>query len=89
MALMGDARFLPDLFAQLRESKPGDDSWRDQVAFLQELCGLAKHLQAMHRMQLLNKLSGLGLFEVGQHPSIFEVRNEGYPAHLSTGACRV
>lgn len=64
MALMGDARFLPDLFTRLWESRPGDEAWGDQVAFLQELCGLAKHLQAGHRLQLLTKLAGLGLFEV-------------------------
>ena len=31
---------------------------------LQELCGLARHLQATQRNSLLEKLVGLGLFEV-------------------------
>lgn len=30
----------------------------------QELCGLAKHLQATGRSDLLNKLANLGLFKV-------------------------
>lgn len=64
MALSGDARFLPDLFAKLGASGPGDEGWPDQVAFLQELCGLAKHLQPVNRAQVLSKLASLGLFEV-------------------------
>lgn len=67
MALQGDAKFLPDLFQRLRAAQPGDKEWGDQVAFLQELCSLAKHLQAASRTQLLSKLIGLGLFEV-QNP---------------------
>lgn len=63
MALLNDARFLPDLFARLKATGPGDDGWQDQVAFLQELTGLAKHLQQSHRQQLLSKLASLGLFE--------------------------
>ncbi|KAK9907487.1 hypothetical protein WJX75_004578 [Coccomyxa subellipsoidea] len=64
MALLNDARFLPDLFARLKATGPGDEGWQDQVAFLQELTGLAKHLQQSHRQQLLSKLASLGLFEV-------------------------
>ena len=64
MALQGDAKFLPDLFQRLKAAKPGDAEWMNQVAFLQELCSLAKHLQAASRTQLLSKLIGLGLFEV-------------------------
>lgn len=63
MALLNDARFLPDLFARLKATGPGDEGWQDQVAFLQELTGLAKHLQQSHRQQLLSKLASLGLFE--------------------------
>ncbi|CAL8462717.1 g2250 [Coccomyxa elongata] len=64
MALHNDARFLPDLFERLKVTGPGDEGWPDQVAFLQELTGLAKHLQQGHRQQLLSKLASLGLFEV-------------------------
>jgi protein phosphatase-4 regulatory subunit 3 len=64
MALQGDAQFLPELFRRLKSAGPGDPEWLDQVAFLQELCSLAKHLQAASRTQLLSKLVGLGLFEV-------------------------
>ena len=67
MALQGDAKFLPDLFLRLKAAKPGDAEWMNQVAFLQELCSLAKHLQAASRTQLLSKLIGLGLFEVSPH----------------------
>lgn len=63
MALQNDARFLPDLFERLKATGPGDEGWPDQVAFLQELTGLAKHLQQGHRQQLLSKLASLGLFE--------------------------
>ena len=66
MALQGDAKFLPDLFQRLSAAKPGDAEWMNQVAFLQELCSLAKHLQAVSRTQLLSKLIGLGLFEVNK-----------------------
>ena len=64
MALQGNAQFLPELFRRLKSAGPGDPEWLDQVAFLQELCSLAKHLQAASRTQLLSKLIGLGLFEV-------------------------
>lgn len=40
------------------------EEWRDLVAFLQELCGLSKHLQASQRHALLTRLGELGLFEV-------------------------
>lgn len=63
MALQNDARFLPDLFERLKATGPGDEGWQDQVAFLQELTGLAKHLQQGHRQQLLSKLASMGLFE--------------------------
>ena len=69
MALQGDAKFLPDLFQRLKAAKPGDAEWMNQVAFLQELCSLAKHLQAASRTQLLSKLIGLGLFEVSPRHS--------------------
>lgn len=34
------------------------------VKFLQELCGLARHLQPNGRAELLGQLVNLGLFEV-------------------------
>ena len=64
MALSSDPVFLPELFARLRAARPGDATWADLVAFLQELCSLTKHLQPQHRSQLLAKLASLGLFEV-------------------------
>ncbi|CAL5223154.1 g5623 [Coccomyxa viridis] len=64
MALQGDAKFLPELFQRLKSSESRDKEWLDQVAFLQELCSLGKHLQAVSRTHLLTKLIKLGLFEV-------------------------
>ena len=72
MALQGDAKFLPELFQRLKAARPGDADWMNQVAFLQELCSLAKHLQAASRTQLLSKLIGLGLFEVNSRCSVGE-----------------
>ena len=40
------------------------ESWNDLVKFLQELCGLARHLQPNARADLLGQLVNLGLFEV-------------------------
>jgi protein phosphatase-4 regulatory subunit 3 len=34
------------------------------VAFLQEFCSLAKHLQLLQRQNLWNKMTQLGMFEV-------------------------
>ena len=64
MALQGDAKFLPELFERLKSADSRGKEWLDQVAFLQELCSLGKHLQAVSRTQLLGKLIKLGLFEV-------------------------
>ncbi|KAL4418834.1 hypothetical protein ABPG77_004074 [Micractinium sp. CCAP 211/92] len=64
MALYQDRDFFPELFRRLKQASPDSEEWRDLVAFLQELCGLAKHLQATQRNQLLLRLVGLGLFEV-------------------------
>ncbi|KAK9823072.1 hypothetical protein WJX81_007297 [Elliptochloris bilobata] len=63
MALQADARFLPELFAALRRAGPADAAFADRLAFLRELTGLARHLQAGARAALLCKLAGLGLFE--------------------------
>lgn len=59
-----DAEFMRELFDRLRRAKPHEEEWRDLVAFLQELCSLAKHLQASHRMQLFTKLLDLGMLDV-------------------------
>ncbi len=80
MALQGDAHFLPELFRRLKSTGPTDPEWLDQVAFLQELCSLAKHLQAASRTQLLSKLIGLGLFEV---------KPPAQPSSLSESSCQV
>ena len=40
------------------------EGWSDMVKFLQELCGLARHLQPNGRAELLGQLVNLGLFEV-------------------------
>eukprot|EP00887_Chlorella_sp_A99_P007007 scaffold2.g7007.t1 len=64
MALQSDPTFFPELFRRLRGVAPGGEEWRDLVGFLQELCGLAKHLQASQRNSLLERLVSLGLFEV-------------------------
>ncbi|KAL4852743.1 Serine/threonine-protein phosphatase 4 regulatory subunit 3 [Chlorella vulgaris] len=64
MALYQDPDFFPAMFARLKAAAPGSSEWADLVAFLQELCGLTKHLQAQQRNSLLLRLVGLGLFEV-------------------------
>lgn len=62
--LATDAQFLPKLFERLQQRGPEDPEWHDLVAFLQELCSLAKHLQPPHRQSLFQKLVALGMFEV-------------------------
>lgn len=57
-------RCLPQLFHSLKSHAPGDSEWDDLVAFLQEFCSLAKHLQLQHRQNLWNKMTQLGMFEV-------------------------
>jgi protein phosphatase-4 regulatory subunit 3 len=52
------------LFHSLKSHEPGDAEWDDLVAFLQEFCSLAKHLQLQHRQNLWNKMTQLGMFEV-------------------------
>lgn len=64
MSLHQDPAFFPELFRRLKAAAPESTEWRDLVAFLQELCGLAKHLQASQRNALLARLVSLGLFEV-------------------------
>lgn len=63
-ALQADARFLPRLFAALRDAAPGSPEWADLVAFLQELCALSRHLQVTQRQALWSKMQQLGLFDV-------------------------
>jgi hypothetical protein len=55
---------LLQLFHSLKSHAPGDSEWDDLVAFLQEFCSLAKHLQLQHRQNLWNKMTQLGMFEV-------------------------
>lgn len=65
MHLQRHGQFLPQLFQRLRTTQPGDEGWRDAVAFLQEMCGLAaRHLQSNVRAELFTKLVSLGLFDV-------------------------
>jgi hypothetical protein len=54
------------LFHSLKSHAPGDSEWDDLVAFLQEFCSLAKHLQMQHRQNLWNKMTQLGMFEVSR-----------------------
>jgi protein phosphatase 4 regulatory subunit 3 len=63
MHLQHHGQFLPQLFQRLRTTQPGDENWRDAVAFLQEMCGLARHLQPNVRGQLYPRVVSLGLFE--------------------------
>ena len=84
MALQGDAKFLPELFQRLKAASPRDREWLDQVAFLQELCSLAKHLQAVSRTQLLSKLIKLGLFEVGAPSLLAATGTLHYPSQICT-----
>jgi hypothetical protein len=55
---------LLQLFEALKSCQPGDSDWDDLVAFLQEFCSLAKHLQLLQRQNLWNKMTQLGMFEV-------------------------
>ncbi len=68
IALMSHARFLPDLFQRLKSSQPGQETWHDAVAFLQEMCGMARYLQVSQRSELYSKLANLGLFDVRPLP---------------------
>lgn len=52
------------LFDALKSHQPGDSDWDDLVAFLQEFCSLAKHLQLIQRQNLWNKMTQLGMFDV-------------------------
>ena len=63
MGLQKEAGFLPELFRRL-EKGPEDPAWGDLLGFLQEMCGLAKHLQPSSCSSLLGRLHQLGLFHV-------------------------
>lgn len=79
---------MPDLFSRLREYSEdggtggieGSKNLADLVAFLQELCGLSKHLQMNNRGLLLAKLANLGLFEVS-------LPLPPFPPHLTLLVC--
>eukprot|EP00879_Flechtneria_rotunda_P032547 GHRR01035771.1.p1 GENE.GHRR01035771.1~~GHRR01035771.1.p1 ORF type:complete len:480 (+),score=165.60 GHRR01035771.1:3227-4666(+) len=64
LGLNQDVNFLPSLFSALKSKQPGNDGWDDLVAFLQEFCSLAKHLQMQQRHNLWNRMTQLGMFEV-------------------------
>eukprot|EP00775_Hariotina_reticulata_P003204 gene3204-3481_t len=64
LGLYQDTNFLPRLFSALKSRQLGDLDWDDLVAFLQEFCSLAKHLQLQQRQNLWNKMTQLGMFEV-------------------------
>jgi hypothetical protein len=66
------------LFHSLKSHAPGDSEWDDLVAFLQEFCSLAKHLQMQHRQNLWNKMTQLGMFEV----RLAGVRGRGRLLHV-------
>ena len=63
MGLQKEPGFLPELFRRL-EAGPSDPAWGDLLAFLQEMCGLAKHLQPSNCTALMSRLHQLGLFQV-------------------------
>ncbi|KAK3281899.1 hypothetical protein CYMTET_10332 [Cymbomonas tetramitiformis] len=64
LALQNDPSFFKELFNRLRSLEPSQTDWRDLIAFIQELCVLAKHFQAVHRAQLFTALIRNGLFNV-------------------------
>ncbi|KAH7621274.1 hypothetical protein Ndes2526B_g03615 [Nannochloris sp. 'desiccata'] len=64
VALQTDSEFFPELFNALRHPDLNASEWTDLVGYLQELVGLARHVQASQRNALLAKLIGLGLFPV-------------------------
>lgn len=63
-ALLKDQDFLLALFQRLREKAPTSPEGRDLVAFLQEFCTLAKHLDAAQQNQLFARLVNQGVFDV-------------------------
>ena len=63
LGLQKEPEFLPELFKRL-EAGPSDPAWGDLLAFLQEMCGLAKHLQPTNCTALMTRLHHLGLFQV-------------------------
>ena len=63
LGLHKEPDFLPELFKRL-EAGPSDPAWGDLLAFLQEMCGLAKHLQPTNCTSLMTSLHHLGLFQV-------------------------
>lgn len=58
----------PEASESLEQPGPSSGSaasdWQDLVAFLQELCGQARHLQHVQRQQLFATMINLGLFDV-------------------------
>jgi len=64
MALQSEPQFLSDLFARLRAAPPGSGQWSDLVAFVQEMCSMARHLQPGARGRLYSALISHGAFDV-------------------------
>ena len=64
VALQGEPQFLTQLFTSLRDAPPGSEQWCDLVAFVQEMCGMARHLQPQARGRLYAALIQHGAFDV-------------------------
>lgn len=83
----------PPTCRRLKAAPPGSQEWADLVAFLQELCGLTKTLQATQRNSLLLRLVSLGLFQVGGWAPALALRGAsqqgGMPAAAVPGPCLV
>jgi len=62
--LQQDAPFLDELFSRLFAPDVELDTLRDLVAFVQELCSLAKNLQMMSRNQFYRALTDRDLFKL-------------------------
>lgn len=60
--LQKDEVYLKAVFDKAADLPPDDPLWPDIVAFIMELCLLAKSLQQQSRLQLFQHLISLGLF---------------------------
>lgn len=81
VALLNDAAFLRELFSRLDAAEPGSAAWAELVAFLRELCALARHLQGAHRARLFLALIQHGVFDV-----LTDVMRAAHaPSHAAAG----
>ena len=62
-ALARDHAFLRQLFLSLEAANSNTPEWADLIAFLQEFCNLARHMQQISRQHLFQRMIHLGLFE--------------------------